>query len=203
MRALFFVLFAGLSAWAQAADVAAGKTAYTVCATCHGPDGAGIQAMNGPRLAGQEDWYLKRQLNAFKDGIRGAAAGDVPGSQMRPMAMTLPNEAAIDNVIAYIKTLTAPLPAATVKGNVATGKQLYATCAACHGPDGHGIAQMNAPRIAGQNDWYLVRQLQNYKTGLRGNQPKDAYGAQMKPMAMTLANDQAINDVVAYIDTLK
>ena len=132
-----------------------------------------------------------------------AAAGDVPGSQMRPMAMTLTSEAAIDNVVAYIKTLTAPPAAATVKGDVATGKQLYATCAACHGPDGRGNAQLNAPRIAGQNDWYLVRQLKNYKTGLRGNQPKDAYGAQMKPMAMMLANDQAINDVVAYIDTLK
>jgi cytochrome c oxidase subunit 2 len=57
--------------------------------------------------------------------------------------------------------------------------------------------------LAGQQDWYLVRQLQNYKSGIRGSQPKDTYGVQMKPMASMLANDAAMNDVVAYIDTLK
>jgi cytochrome c oxidase subunit 2 len=48
-----------------------------------------------------------------------------------------------------------------------------------------------------------VRQLQNYKKGLRGAHPKDTFGAQMKPMAAMLANDQAINNVVVYIRSLK
>jgi cytochrome c oxidase subunit II len=203
MRALLVMLMAVASVSVQAADVAAGKSLYAVCAACHGPDGGGNQAVNSPRIAGQEDWYLKRQLEAFKDGIRGAAPGDVFGSQMRPMAMTLADPAAIDNVVAYVKTLTAPPSATTVQGNAATGKSLYATCAACHGPAAEGNLQMNAPRLAGQSDWYLVRQLQNYKSGIRGSQPKDAYGAQMKPMAAMLANDQAIKDVVAYIHSLK
>jgi cytochrome c553 len=62
---------------------------------------------------------------------------------------------------------------------------------------------MAGPRLAGQSDWYLVRQLQNYRKGLRGYDPRDIFGNQMKPMAMTLASDQAINDVVAYINTLQ
>ena len=197
-----FVWCALFAVSANAADVAAGKGAYTVCSTCHGPAGAGNQSMNAPRIAGQFDWYLKRQIQNFKDGIRGGA-GDIYGAQMRPMAMTLANDAAVDNVVAYIGTLTAPPPAATVQGDANVGKQLYATCAACHGQKGEGNPALNAPKLADQDDWYLVRQLQNYKTGVRGANPKDAYGAQMKPMAAMLANDQAINNVVVYIRSLK
>lgn len=187
---------------ANAADVAAGKSAYNLCATCHGVAAGGNQAMNAPRLAGQFDWYLKRQLQAFKDGIRGGA-GDIYGAQMRPMAMALANDAAVDNVLAYIGTLSAPPPEATVKGDAAVGKQLYATCAACHGQKGEGNPALNAPKLTDQDDWYLVRELQNYKSGLRGSNPKDAFGAQMKPMAAMLANDQAINNVVVYIRSLQ
>ena len=188
---------------AYAADAAAGKGAYSVCSTCHGPNGGGNQSLNAPRLAGQYDWYLKRQLLAFKDGIRGTTAGDIYGAQMRPMAMTLSNEAAVDNVVAYIGTLTAPPPAPTVQGDAAVGKQLYATCAACHGPKAEGNVALNAPRLTDQDDWYLVRELQNYKKGIRGTNPKDTFGAQMKPMAAMLADDQAINNVVVYIRSLK
>jgi cytochrome c oxidase subunit 2 len=188
---------------AHAADAAAGKSLYAVCTACHGADGGGNQALNAPHIAGQEDWYLKRQLQAFKDGVRGTAPGDVYGAQMRPMAMTLTAPDAIDNVVAYIETLEAPPAPVTVEGNAVTGKQLYATCAACHGPNGEGNVQMNAPRLAGQSDWYLVRQLKDYKSGIRGSNPKDAFGMQMKPMAGMLANDAAINDVVAYIDSLR
>jgi cytochrome c oxidase subunit 2 len=122
---------------------------------------------------------------------------------MRPMAMTLANDVAIDNVVAYIGTLTAPAPAATVQGDAAAGKQLYATCAACHGPKAEGNVALNSPRLTDQDDWYLVRALQDFKKGIRGSNPKDTYGAQMKPMAAMLANDQAINNVVVYIRSLK
>ncbi len=203
MKALLIGLVGCVSFSALAADVAAGKSAYMVCATCHAADAGGNQSMNAPRLAGQLGWYLKRQLLAFKDGIRGTAAGDIYGQQMRPMAMTLPNDAAIDNVIAYIDTLKAPPPAATVQGDANAGKQLYVACAACHGANGAGNEQVNAPRLAEQDDWYLVRQLKHYQSGARGSNPKDVYGAQMKPMAGMLADDQAIDNVVAYIRSLK
>ena len=60
---------------------------------------------------------------------------------------------------------------------------------------------MNAPRLAGMSDWYLVTQLENFKQGIRGAHPKDMYGPQMASMAAILSADQAINDVVGYINT--
>ena len=62
---------------------------------------------------------------------------------------------------------------------------------------------MNAPRLSGQYDWYIKRQLENFKTGVRGTDPKDIYGAQMRPMAMILATDEQVLDVTAYIATLE
>ncbi len=87
-------------------------------------------------------------------------------------------------------------------GDAAKGKALYATCGACHGANAEGMEALNAPKLAGQEAWYLTRQLQNFKAGIRGANPKDVYGMQMAPMAQTLPNDQAIEDVVAYIVTL-
>lgn len=88
-------------------------------------------------------------------------------------------------------------------GDAAKGKAYYTTCVACHGDKGQGNKALNSPKIAGQEDWYVVRQLKNFKAGIRGAHPKDTYGAQMRPMAMTLPDDQAIADVAAYIATLK
>lgn len=196
-------LLFSVSGIAHAADAAAGKAAYALCASCHGANGEGNQAMNAPRLAGQEPWYFKRQLEAYRRGLRGTAPGDTPGMQMRPMAMTVTDPGALENLAAYVAALPEPDLAATVEGDVAAGARAYAVCAACHGARAEGNEQMAGPRLAGQSDWYLVRQLENYRKGLRGYDPKDIYGNQMKPMAMTLADDQAINDVVAYINSLR
>jgi len=53
------------------------------------------------------------------------------------------------------------------------------------------------------SDWYLVTQLKNFKQGIRGAHPKDLYGPQMASMAEILSDDQATNDLVAYINTLR
>ena len=86
-------------------DAQAGKALYAVCGACHGASGEGNAALHAPRLAGQGDWYLKQQLKYFKQGIRGAHKDDTFGKTMAPMAATLADEAAIDNVVAYIATL--------------------------------------------------------------------------------------------------
>ena len=70
------------------------------------------------------------------------------------MAATLADEAAIDNVVAYIGTLPDTPAPPTVKGNVERGRGRYVTCGACHGADGRGIAATNAPRLKGMSDWY-------------------------------------------------
>jgi len=191
-----------VSAWAQG-DPAAGKALYTVCSACHGQQGEGLQALNAPKLSGQAAWYLKREVQNFKTGVRGANPGDKFGMQMVPMMATLTSEAAIDNVIAYIGTLPDTPAPITVQGDAEHGKALYATCAACHGAMGEGNEALNAPRQAGMSDWYMVTQLKNFRQGIRGKAPQDTYGAQMAPMAAMLADDQAINDVVAYINTLR
>lgn len=197
-------LLAGLvSAGALAADAAAGKAPYAVCAACHGQQGEGNAAMNAPRIAGLEGWYLRRQLAAFQQGLRGTANGDAYGMQMRPMAMAVTDPTALDNLIAYIESLPDVPAQPTIEGDVAAGQAAYAVCAACHGPDAGGLEQMGAPGLAGQDDWYLVRQIRNYQQGLRGYDPKDIYGNQMKPMASTLTSEKAIHDVVAYINTLR
>ena len=177
----------------------AGRAAYIVCSACHGQQGEGMQALNGPKLSGLSDWYLTRQIENFKNGVRGATA---PGSTMVPMVASL-DDAAIANVVAYIGTLPDTPAPITIEGDAERGRQLYGTCAACHGADGAGNQALNAPRQSGINDWYLVRQLQDYKSGARGRHPQDAFGAQMAPMAGMLADDQAILDVVAYINTLR
>jgi cytochrome c oxidase subunit 2 len=201
----WFLLLGALisvSAWA-AGDPAAGKALYTVCSACHGQQAEGMQALNAPKLAGQAEWYLKRQIQNFKAGLRGSDPADKNGAQMVPMMAMLTSEAAIDNVVAYIATLPDTPAPVTVQGDAAHGKALYATCAACHGAKGEGNEALKAPRQAGMTDWYMVTQLKNFKQGIRGKSSQDTFGMQMAPMAAMLADDQAINDVVAYINTLR
>ena len=87
-------------------------------------------------------------------------------------------------------------------GNATVGAAQYTVCAACHGAQGEGLAALNAPKIAGQSAWYLRTQLNNYKSGARGAHPEDTFGKQMAPMAATLVDDAAINNVIAHIQTL-
>ncbi len=199
---LAFVAVALTTPALLAGDPAAGKALYAICATCHGQNGEGMKAVNGPAIAGQEEWYLVRQLKNFKAGVRGADPKDVFGMQMRPMAMTLANDKAIEDVAAYISSLTPIKPKDTLGGNAAKGKALFTICSTCHGPKGEGMQAMGGPKVYIQQDWYLERQLKNFKAGIRGTNPKDTFGMQMRPMAMTLADDQAIKDVIAYMLTL-
>jgi cytochrome c oxidase subunit 2 len=184
-----------------AGDVVAGKALFGVCAGCHGANGEGNVAVNAPRLSGQLPWYLERQLQHFKQGVRGTQDKDAFGKMMAPMAATLPDDAAVANVAAYIATLPDTRAAPTIQGNAERGRQRFATCAACHGAAGQGIAATNAPRLAGMSDWYLARQLNNFKTGMRGAHPQDIAGAQMALFAQTLPDDAAVGDVIAYLHT--
>jgi cytochrome c oxidase subunit 2 len=195
------LLVSGTPAFAVG-DVAAGKTLYAPCAVCHGPQAEGNEALRAPKLAGQADWYLTRQLQNFKAGIRGADKDDLYGQQMAPMAATLADDNAIANVVAFVGSLPDTPVGATVTGDTAKGKAAYGACATCHWWKAEGMQAMDAPRLAGMSDWYLVQQLQNFRSGLRGKHPQDAYGMQMLPMAAALANDQAVNDVIAYINSI-
>ncbi len=193
--------------WAENSARAAGNAQigaaqYGVCAACHGQEGEGMQALNAPKLAGQSEWYLRKQILNYQNGARGAHQDDVYGKQMAPMANTLADAAAIDNVIAHIQTMPDNPAEQTIEGDVDNGKQLYRVCAYCHADEAQGVRAMNAPRMAGMSDWYLKRQLENYQTEIRGQHPTDFYGFQMSLMARTLYGEQDIDDLIAYINTL-
>ncbi len=186
---------------AREANVAMGEALYPVCAACHGAEGEGNQTLNAPRLAGQESWYVERQLEHFKAGYRGGE-GDTFGQQMAPMASVLADAQAIRDISAYIESMP-PQPATpTVVGDVARGEELYLTCTACHGAAGEGKYATSSPRLAGQDDWYMVRQLDHFTSMVRGGDRRDLFGPQMALVAQMFRDEESIRDVVAYINTL-
>ena len=177
----------------QAAD-------YGFCTVCHGAQGNGNPAIQAPKIAGIQSWYLKQELERFRGKLRGTQSGDVTGMEMQPVAMQL-NDQAIEAAAAYVGTFLPRPPPATVTGDVKQGRKLFAACAACHGAKGEGNGSLHAPALAGQSDWYLVTQLEHFKSGLRGFSADDVPGTQMRAAAAILPDDASIKDVVSYINT--
>ncbi|MCH8867826.1 MAG: c-type cytochrome [Proteobacteria bacterium] len=200
---LLFVALGYGSVVEAAGDAEKGKTLYAICAACHGANAEGTAALNAPANAGQDPWYMTRQLKNFKAGIRGAHPDDTFGAQMRPMAMVLADDQAIADVVAYISSLELPDPPPTIDGDIELGKQAYETCIPCHGEFGQGAQALDAPRLSRQHDWYIVRQLENFKKGIRGSHQNDIYGAQMRIMSQMLESDERVRAVAAYIATLE
>jgi len=190
---------------ARADDNERGADLYRLCTVCHGENGAGNEALGAPAIGGMPQWYLEAQLQQFRDGRRGTHFDDIMGMRMRPMALTLLREGDVEAVSAYVAALPAVDPAPSVTGgDVANGKVIYTTlCTACHGPGGAGNEQMmGAAPFQHSSDWYLVRQVEKFRAGIRGARPGDQGGALMRPMMLQLTDEQTIKNVIAYIMTL-
>ena len=173
------------------------------CGSCHGKVAEGNVLMNAPALNRLNDWYVIRQLNSFQNGQRGNAEGDIHGKTMALMTMSL-DKTKIESLASYISKLPASPLVATIKGDIVKGKQYYDTlCGTCHGPGGKGNDAIRAPRMTGLDDWYFVRQYQNFTSGKRGYHAEDRYGRQMKMMSNILPDTQALNDVAAYLQSLQ
>jgi cytochrome c553 len=96
-KILVLALLAPVSAFAQTADIAAGKAKVdAVCAACHGANGVSV-ADAIPNLAGQKAVYLANQLRALKDGSRKNASMNAVAAQL--------SAADIANVAAYFASL--------------------------------------------------------------------------------------------------
>lgn len=91
------VALTGVFGSALAGDAAAGKTKFAICAGCHGPTGAGNEALKYPKISGRDAAFVKDQLHAFKSGARDNAT-------MKAMTAGL-NDADIENLAAYVATL--------------------------------------------------------------------------------------------------
>ena len=181
-------------------DPAEGKMIYMPCATCHGLQAEGKRVFNAPRLAGQEPWYVRSQLLKFKEGVRGTHPHDIYGMEMAMATTLIYNGEVLDNVVAYIASLDTDKVAERGRGNAAEGKEHYAVCIPCHGPNAQGIEKLKAPALSDQRAWYLQTQLKHFKYGLRGTNERDIEGRQMIPVMQTI-EEEDIADLVAYIQS--
>ncbi|GAC1338390.1 MAG: c-type cytochrome [Beijerinckiaceae bacterium] len=140
---------------AIAADGDAAKAKFEACAACHNPDGISTTE-NIPSLAGQPDRYLQWQLVYFRTGTRKSEI-------MNPIAEALSNED-IRDLGAYVAHLP---PAPTQSDLIEKGRALAVQnrCMSCHGEKLEGMAA--AARLSGQRQDYLLKALQDFKTGKR------------------------------------
>jgi cytochrome c553 len=183
---------------AQAAgDAAAGQIKSAVCAGCHGVDGNSMAA-NFPKIAGQHQAYLVKQLTEFKSGARKDTTGMMTG-MVAPLS-----EQDMHDLSAYFST-QAVTGGSADQALFSLGEQLYrggssngvSACLGCHGPSGNGNPAANFPTLSGQHADYITKQLQDFRSGARGNDPQNM----MRNIA-TRMSDNEIKAVASYINGL-
>ena len=173
---------------------------FQTCVACHGQKGQGNSALSAPSIAGQQAWYISRQLNNFRDGLRGAHEKDVMGKQMVAFASQFTDPAQVESLAKYLESLPAPSTKGQESGDMMNGSRYYqAKCGACHGGKAEGNKAFNAPRLSGQSAAYLLKQMQNFQQGIRGTHANDKLGKQMALMAKTVTDEQQLNDIIFYI----
>jgi len=148
-----------ISSPAHAADIAAGKEKAELCVGCHGENGIS-QLENIPSLAAQPDQFIQWQLVYFRAGAR-------KNEQMQPIVEQLNNDD-IRNLGAYFAQLAPPKPPADDNPDLSKkGAQAAAgrRCASCHTDSYAGTKAV--ARVAGQRQDYLLKALQDYKSGVR------------------------------------
>ena len=172
MKTLIFVLviLTGLSSQSRAADEpltgdpAAGKPLTVTCAACHGEDGNSV-APTFPKLAGQNERYLVKQINDIKYNRR-------PVASMIGQVDNLSDQQIAD-IAAYYASQTPTRSQADAK-RLELGTKVYragvsetgvAACAGCHGAAGAGNAPAGWPRLAGQHEEYIASQLRKWRIG--------------------------------------
>jgi len=197
------LLTLGVSGIAQAAGTtlvgaaAAGQEKTAVCGACHGPDGNSM-APNFPKLAGQGDRYLLKQLHEIKDGKRQVL-------EMTGLLANL-NDQDLADIAAYYSSQKNSVGAAD-PALVAQGEALFRggnlekgmpACTGCHSPDGQGNAAAGFPHLGGQHASYIEKQLTDFREGDRTN---DGDSMIMRGIAAKMSNKD-IKALASYIQGL-
>jgi len=171
------------------ADEAAGAAKAQVCAACHGPMGNSTNP-DYPVLAGQNARYLYLELNDFKAGRRN-------DPRMSPVAKTLSKEDMLDLAGYFAAQKPTPIAFNPAPAKVAAGRKKAAEvlCTMCH--LGGFTGQNEIPRVAGQYDQYIVKQLTDFRARRRTN---DA--GNMTSVTKGLSDDD-IQNLAAYIANLQ
>ena len=192
------IVSAGLMSVAHAGDAEAGKAKSVTCAACHNADGNSL-APTFPKIAGQGERYLIKQISDIRDGRR-----NVP--TMAPFVSAL-SDADIADLAAYFSSQT-PTGAGAQQELVERGQTIYRggiaekgipACLACHGPDGKGIDTAGFPRLAGQHAEYTKTQLTAFSMNQRTN---DGDTRMMRDIAYRLHATE-IEAVASYIQGLR
>lgn len=171
-------------------DIAAGKLKAATCTACHGADGNAMVPMY-PKLAGQHEKYLVKQLTDFKKAVDSQGKEGRADPVMGGMVATLSADD-IQNLAAYFASQQ--VSASTAKAND-LGKKLYfsgdltrgiTACVGCHSAEGNGMGQAGFPSVAKQNVDYLKGQLTKFRQKDRTN---DLNGM-MQNIAGKLSDDE-------------
>ncbi len=192
--------------WA-AGDPKAGQAKSELCQGCHGVDGMSVNP-ECPNLAGQRGGYIIKQMLDFQKGHR-----DNP--TMTPMAAMVTDMQDLKDIAAYYQSQKVMSSKRAMFGHssgdkkkIAKGKKIYYegapergvyACVNCHGKKGMGRDPNNHifPVIGGQMKEYLVKQLQDFKSGQRRNDP----AGMMVDVAKRLS-DEEIEAVADYLSSL-
>ncbi len=152
-------------------DPAAGKNKSLLCQGCHGETGISLEPLV-PSLAGQYGGYILKEIRNYQAGTRSHQI-------MNAMAGTLNDEKDVIDIAAYFATQNKMKGSGTEND---VGKNLFLhgdlsrltiACINCHGVRGKGMTPHTSafPVIGGQNKAYIVRQLTNFRAGIRTNSP--------------------------------
>ncbi|WP_373082503.1 cytochrome c [Zhongshania sp.] len=195
------LMFAG-AAVAVEGNPAAGKAKSAACAACHGADG-NSPAPAFPKLAGQGERYLVKQITDIKSGARA-----VP--MMAGQTDNL-SEQDIADIAAYYASKAGSTGQAD-PANVAKGAAIYRggiadrnipACAACHSPTGSGMAAAGFPALGGQYAEYTVAQLKAFRAAADGREGRanDGDAMVMRTIAFKMS-DSEIEAVASFIQGL-
>ncbi|AYG05637.1 cytochrome c4 [Pseudomonas fluorescens] len=194
------LLTLGITGVAHAAgDATAGQTKAAVCGACHGADG-NSPLPNFPKLAGQGEKYLTKQMHDIKDGKRTVL-------EMTGMLTNL-NDQDLSDIAAYFASQAGSVGAADPK-LVERGEKLFRggdldkglpACTGCHSPDGSGNAAAGFPHLGGQHAQYIAKQLTDFRKEEAGR-ANDGDAMTMRTIARKLS-DEDIAAVASYIQGL-
>lgn len=180
-------------------DAAAGEAKSAICAACHGVDGNSA-VPNWPKLAGQHEQYLARQISLIQSGKR-------PVPEMMGIVMGLSGEDIAD-LAAYFSAQQGSGGVAD-EAKVAQGERIFRAgnadsgvpaCMACHGPAGEGNPLAGYPALAGQHAVYTTNMLNRFRDGEHWGE-EDASSRVMNGVAAELT-DEEIAAVASYIQGL-
>ena len=181
-------------------DITAGKSKSAQCTACHGIDGNGSENNPlWPKLAGQHASYTVQQLKNFQSGAR-------TDPSMSPMATLLTTEKDMFDLAAYFESQTIQIGSADQEW-AEQGEKIFRggkkeagipACMACHGPRGHGDPAAKYPAVNGQQADYTLKQLKDYKSGVR---KPEGNAAMMRDIALNMSEDE-MNAVANYMQGL-